>query len=132
MHVTNTLPSTAGFTLIEFIIIIAMVAIAIVPLANMFLQGVSGTFSSDVITIANGLAQEKMEEYREQEFSSLSSSSGAFVSPFDDYSYTVDIEYGNADFSPSASATDYRLITVTVGHDSGESVSLTTVTADKS
>lgn len=126
----NLVNSRAGFTLIEFIMLIVVVGIALVPMINMFLQGVVGSADSEVATIINELAKGKMEETKQAAFSSVAGSSGTFSSPFEAYSFQVAVEYVDANFNASGSATPYKKIVVKVSHSSGTSLSLVTIMSD--
>jgi len=124
----------SGFSLIEMIMVITLVVIAIIPVINMYIQGVTGTETSEIAIAAPSLAQEKMEETQQLGFSGITvgTSSGTFAAPFDDYSYTLDVGYVTGSFTGSAGATSYKKVDVTVGHVSGSTFVLTTVISDHS
>ena len=51
-----------GFTLLEVMVAIAVIAIALVPLLRLHLLSLDATMHAQDLTIAVGLAQEKMAE----------------------------------------------------------------------
>jgi Tfp pilus assembly protein PilV len=118
-----------GFTLIEFIMIIVITGIAIVPITSMILQGVKGSVDSDVASKTHALAQWKMEETKQLSFSSISASSGTFSAPFTDYNYTVNVGYVDGNFNTTGSSL-YKKVDITVQCVSGYSLTLTTVISD--
>ena len=122
---------SSGFTLIELIMIIVILSIAFVPITSMILQGVRGSVDADISAKTLALAQKKMEETRQLEFSAVSTSSGNFSSPFADYSYNVGLEYVDKNFNTTVSS-KYKKIAVTVQYVSGYSLTLTTVISDHS
>lgn len=117
---------SSGFTLIELIMIIVILAIAFVPLSSMILQGVKGSIDSDVSAKSLALATQKMEETKQLPFSSVSDSSGSFSSPFSDYSYSVSVSDVDEDFKTSSPGL-YKKIDVMVQNTSGYTLKLTTV-----
>ncbi len=122
---------SAGFTLIELIMIIVILSIAIVPITNMILQGVKGSVDTDISAKTLALAQQKMEETKQLDFSALSTSSGNFSSPFNNFTYNINLEYVDKNFNTTGSS-QYKKVTVTVQYVSGYSLTLTTITSDHS
>ncbi len=55
-------PAAAGFTLLEVMVAVAVIAIALVPLLRLHLLSLDATMYAQDLTIAVGLAQEKMAE----------------------------------------------------------------------
>jgi len=123
----NLLSPVGGMTLIEIVLVIVLVSIAIVPLCTMYAQGVRGAIEMDYGTVANCLAAEKIEEIKTLAFASVGNSSGSFPAPFNDYAFSITVQYVNADFTVSAGSTNYKRVTVTVTHPSGINLALTTV-----
>jgi len=123
-----------GFSLIEFIIIVVLVSIALVPIMNMYVQGVRGSDVSDVAAIAGNLAQLKMEQGEQTPFGLLGSmtlsSGGAGMEGYSDYNFQINLSYVDGSFAPAGGTTSYRKVTVIITHTSGASVTLTTVKAN--
>lgn len=55
-------PRTGGFTLLEVMVAVAVIAIALVPLLRLHLLSLDATLHAQDLTIAVGLAQDKMSE----------------------------------------------------------------------
>ena len=55
-------PAAAGFTLLEVMVAVAVIAIALVPLLRLHLLSLDATLHAQDLTIAVGLAQAKMAE----------------------------------------------------------------------
>jgi len=55
-------PNSAGFTLLEVMVAVAVIAIALVPLLRLHLLSLDATLYAQDLTIAVGLAQDKMAE----------------------------------------------------------------------
>lgn len=56
--------SDAGFTIVELMVALVVLAVGLLPLFGMFGQGMSGIHRGGVTTIANQLAQEEIESVR--------------------------------------------------------------------
>ncbi len=55
-------PDAAGFTLLEVMVAVAVIAIALIPLLRLHLLSLDATIYAQDLTIAVGLAQAKMSE----------------------------------------------------------------------
>ncbi len=55
-------PATSGFTLLEVMVAVAVIAIALIPLLRLHLLSLDATVYAQDLSIAVGLAQEKMAE----------------------------------------------------------------------
>lgn len=60
----KTILNDQGFSLIELVLAISMLALILVLFLNLFLRGYSSTVKAKRMTIATILAQEKIEELR--------------------------------------------------------------------
>ena len=99
------IPRNKGFTLLEVIIAVAIIAIALTTLLGSQSQSVSFANSAKFETMAALLAQSKMSEIVIQEADSLSSDSGDFG---DDYpGYAWDITVSNISLEVGDAISDY-------------------------
>ena len=84
-------PRNKGFTLLEVIIAVAIIAIALTTLLGSQSQSVSFANSAKFETMAALLAQSKMSEIVIQEADSLSSDSGDFGDDYPGYAWDVTV-----------------------------------------
>jgi len=84
-------PRKGGFTLLEVMIAMAILAITLVVVFQSQSQSVSMKGSSKAMTTLTLLAQSKMAEFESAEFSRVESSSGEFGPDFPDYSWTCTV-----------------------------------------
>jgi general secretion pathway protein I len=80
-----------GFTLLEVMIAVALIAIALVTLLGSQSQSVSFANSAKFETMAALLAQSKMSEITIQDADSLSSDSGSFGEDYPGYSWEATV-----------------------------------------
>lgn len=110
-----------GFSIIELVISIVVVSICIIPISLLYQEAMRGSIETNVLTVANALAEGELEENLQLGFSGVSDvASTAFSEPFDDYSYQVTVHYVNAsdlETSVDPTVTDYRTVEVQVSHD---------------
>ena len=88
---THGQSSTQGFTLLEVMIAVAVLAIALVSLLGSQSQTISVATDARFNTIAALLAQEKMAEIRLQDFEQVESESGIFEEGFSDFSWSTEV-----------------------------------------
>lgn len=114
-----------GFTLIELIMSVIIISICIIPVAVMFQQAMHGSVEAKVLTVANALAEEKMEEILRLGYANVTNQSGTFTG-FSDYSFQVTVNYANSSDlnTPVANATGYRSVEVGVAHGGIQPVAL--------
>lgn len=124
----NRKDNEQGWSLVEIVVVILVAAIILPALILPFVEGVRGL---DIPVISGNLtflAQEEMEKrvvcFSYQSVNEWSNS--VFSAPFATYSSSCNI--ADASFGPVVS--DVLQITVTVTHDSGQSLSLVTVKTD--
>ena len=117
--------TSGGFTLLELLITIVLLAMGVVPLIWAMAEGIRADKSIDRRVIALGLAQEKIEAVRNTAFASVAAEARAALdAPFEAYSREVEV-----------SSTDPKQVTVTVDWDfEGETLELvlTTLVANRS
>lgn len=80
-----------GFTLLEVMIAVAVLAIALVSLLGSQSQTISVATDARFDTIAALLAQEKVAEIRLQDFEQVESDSGAFEEGFTEFSWSTEV-----------------------------------------
>jgi general secretion pathway protein I len=83
--------SSAGFTLLEVMIAVALIAIALVTLIGAQAQSVSIATGSRFETMASLLAQWKLTELSLQEFEQLTGSAGNFGEEYPHFSWKSEI-----------------------------------------
>ena len=99
----KTLRSSSGFTLLEVMVAVAIIAIALVAALGSQSQGVSLATEAKFITTSVFLAQGKMAEFEIMEPDDLGSESGDFGEDFPGYRWEVEID--DVDFDTNK---DYR------------------------
>jgi hypothetical protein len=106
-----------GFTLIEVVLIIVMVAIFMSAIGIPLLNSLRESDLPEIATIAYFLGLEKLEELSPQTTGSISAEARAAVSGYGDYEREVAIEDVNCDdLSTPQAGSGCRKITVTVYH----------------
>lgn len=109
-----------GFTLVE--LVIAMVIIAIIMYAAIAIFVASGArgVNVEVFTVAQSLAEDKLEQAMAQDFGDATDEAEAnFSGDLNQYSYEIVMDFvsGEALDTPVASPTDYKKIRVVIRHD---------------
>jgi general secretion pathway protein I len=83
--------TTKGFTLLEVMIAVALIAVALVTLLGSQSQSVSYANSAKFETMASLLAQSKMSEILIQDADALSGDSGDFGGDYQGYAWEVKV-----------------------------------------
>jgi len=108
-----------GFTLIEVVISMVVIAIIMYAVIAVFITaGVRGV-NVEVFTVAQSLAEGKMEETMALPYALIQPAAGDFDVDLSAYHYQVEVEYANADnfdIHAPAPETPYRWIQVTITH----------------
>lgn len=94
---SQTASSHNGFTLLEVMIAVAIIAMTFVSMLASQSQSLSIAAISRFETTAALLAQQKMTELQLEEFDELSSDSGSFDDEFADYSWQTQVKELNED-----------------------------------
>ncbi len=102
----------SGFTLIEIMIAIAVIAIGIFGVMSLMITVMKGNTLSERVTAATTIAQDKMEDFKRMDYDSVVDGSGTNTD------YDVDF-YWEADVEDDTPATDTKTITVDVYWGSG-------------
>ena len=108
-----------GFTLVE--LVVAMVVIAIVMYAAIAIFITSGAkgVNVEVFTVAQSLAEGKLEEAMARNFGDITLESETnFTGDLSSYSYEIVVDYVSAEAldTPVASVTEYKKIQVKIRH----------------
>ena len=123
-----------GFTLVE--LVIAMVIIAIIMYAAIAIFVASGArgVNVEVFTVAQSLAEDKLEQAMAQDFDDATDEAEAnFSGDLNQYSYEIVMDFvsGEALDTVVGSPTDYKRIRVSIRHDLlGAPTSLESIRAD--
>ncbi len=96
-----------GFTLIEIMIAIAIIAIGIFGVMSLIITVMKGNTLSKRVTTATTIAQDKMEDFKRMDYASVVDGSDTNTDYDTDYYWEADVE----DDTP---ATDTKTITVDV------------------
>ena len=96
----DVLEGDRGFTLLEVMLTLALVATGTVACAELFHRAQAGNTDGEATLIATGLAQRRLEELRNTSYASLANESAATVSSPSGYSQftrsvTVTTPYAN-------------------------------------
>lgn len=109
-----------GMTLLELVLSIIIIAMCVLPLSVIYTQVLAKIYKSRVMTIASGLAEEKMDQATAKGYSGVvNESSTNFSSPFSSYSSQVVVNYVNAadlNTSVDPTVTEYKRVEVRVVH----------------
>jgi type II secretory pathway pseudopilin PulG len=109
--------NTAGFTLVEVVLIIVMVSIFMSAIMLPFIGSIRESDVPEVASIAYFLALEKLEELGAETTGSITAESRSAVSGYSDYEREVVVEDVKcSDLSTSQAGSGCRKITVTVYH----------------
>ncbi len=119
-----------GFTLLEVMVAVAIVAIALSAVYKLYSQAFSMNQSARFYTTATLLAETKLAELATQSPRDLGSDAGGFEDEFSDYSWQVTVTEVEAE-EITLSQQSLRQIDIVITHDQqGESFSLRTYRFD--
>jgi general secretion pathway protein I len=114
-----------GFTLIEVLVALAVLAIALVSIFKLQGQTLQMSAKARFLTVAPHLAQAKLAEMETQNIDDIADGSGAFSDEHSDYGWTVAVEEIPTDLITDK---NYHLIriNVTITQSDGDSYQLRT------
>ena len=122
--------SQTGFTLLEVMVAVAIIAITFVSLLGSQSQSISIAEISRFETNAAMLAREKLTELQLEGFDALSNTSGVFEDAFADFSWQVDVRELNEDETGIAGTEEilkFVILTVSRGDNEQQTFSLRSV-----
>ncbi|XOF32910.1 MAG: prepilin-type N-terminal cleavage/methylation domain-containing protein [Candidatus Electrothrix sp. YB6] len=90
-HIDMPQSLQSGFTLLEVMIAVAVIAMSLVALLGSQSQSISIASISRFETTASMLARQKLAELQIEDFEELSNGSGAFEDDFADYSWQTEV-----------------------------------------
>lgn len=131
----------AGFTLIELVVVLIVLSLGLTTLLLMLRQATYNNTTSQYLTIACDLAQERIEQIISDRknplrgFSYIVNANYPAESPvtdFSTYSRSVNIYYVDlgALNTPAAGSTNYKRVAVTISGPGGGDVTLVTLVTD--
>lgn len=119
-----------GFTLLEVMVAVAIVAIALSAVYKLYSQAFNMNQSARFYTTATLLAESKLAELATQPPSDLGSDAGAFEDDYSDYSWQVTVTEIEAE-DLALSQQHLRQIDITITHEAqGEAFSMRTFRFD--
>ncbi len=123
-----------GYTLIELIISIAIIAVCVAGIASVYQNVLARGVRGKTITTAIALAEEKADEVLRLGFSGIGNDGPAdFPSPFGDYSYqivVINVQPPDLDTSVGSTDTGYKKVTVNVSHNPAGTYSISSLLTD--
>ena len=108
---------TRGFTLMEVLVALAVLAIALTSIYKMQGRTIMMSSKARFLTIAPLLARSKLAEIESSEFKDISNDSGVFGEAYPDYTWTLSVEA-----LPTELITDdhYHLVRINVQISQGD------------
>lgn len=119
MQVFSKLKGRAGFTLLEIMVAISLMAIVLVTVFNMHLQTINMNSFVKFDTIAPMLAQKKMAEIEKDVLKDSTGDSGEFGDKYPGFTWLVSVE-GIESEALGEVAGDVRKIDITVSFNNDE------------
>ena len=118
---TKTYRSSTGFTLLEIMVAISIIAIVLVTVYRMQAQTISMNFISRFYTVAPVLAKKVLTQNETKTIDELADDSGDFGKEFSDYKWQVSVKEVESD-ALGEIAKDLKQIEVTVSLNEDEDV----------
>lgn len=118
---TKTYRSSTGFTLLEIMVAISIIAIVLVTVYRMHAQTISMNFISRFYTVAPVLAKKVLTQNETKTIDELADDSGDFGKEFSDYKWQVSVKEVESD-ALGEIAKDLKQIEVTVSLNEDEDV----------
>lgn len=91
-HMFSRDDHTRGFTLMEVLVALAVLAIALTSIYKMQGRTILMSSKARFLTIAPQLAQSKLAEIERNEFKDISNDSGVFGEAYPNYAWTLSVE----------------------------------------
>ena len=112
-------PCRAGFTLLETMVAVSIIAIALVSIYQLHIRTISMNIDATFYSVAPLLAQKKLAEVEQSPLRDVTDDSGDFGDDFPGYTYKIAIGNIEADILGTV-AEDMKTIDVTVGFNDNE------------
>ena len=110
-----------GFALVEIVIVIVLISGSMLVFLEALSQAKSYQVRSEVVTIQSLLLNSKTNQIRANGFNSVPISHGFIPSAdYPNYLFSVNTVYVNSNLNQSQSATNYKKVSLTIKHNSGE------------
>jgi len=123
----------SGFTLIELVIAITIIAVSFTTIINIFINTSNNHRQAYATTIATHLLHKKMEQTIYLPFNSITlevgTTTGTFEVPFQNYYYKKTITFLASDFTTSAGTTYLKKVSIKVWNPNNTMGSIEAVTA---
>ncbi|KPJ65671.1 hypothetical protein AMJ44_09695 [candidate division WOR-1 bacterium DG_54_3] len=110
-----------GFTLVELVVSVVVIAIIMYAVIAIFITSGAKGVNVEVFTVAQALAESKLEQAMALDFADVASESETnFSGDLSDYSYEIVVNYVSVEALDAAVgyATDYKKIQVKIRHSS--------------
>ena len=116
---TGNLQSDYGFTLLEIMVAVSIIAIVLVSIYKMQAQTISINYEARFYATAPLLAQSKMAEQETKSLEDLTSDSGNFGDDFPGYTWSMDVDDVDSE-ALGNTAKDLKKIDVTISLNNDE------------
>ncbi|MBM3244268.1 MAG: prepilin-type N-terminal cleavage/methylation domain-containing protein [Candidatus Omnitrophica bacterium] len=119
-----------GFTLIETVIVIIVLAITLTPFSVLTTNVISRNVRSQGTATAVSLAEQEMERVTALRFSlAVDEAAASFSAPFNGFTKEIIVDYVNSGSlnTPVAGPTDYKRVQVKVTSATADTITLTTL-----
>ncbi|MCX5710064.1 MAG: type II secretion system protein [Candidatus Omnitrophica bacterium] len=124
---------SSGFTLIEAVIVIAVMGIVLVPFTILVVNVMSQNAYSQAQSTAVALGEGELERVTGTRFSSVAAEAAtAFAAPFNNFTHQVVVDYVNSGALNTAvvGPTDYKRVQIKINSPVSGTITLTTLVAD--
>tara|TARA_Y100001970_G_scaffold293890_1_gene444330 strand:+ start:550 stop:942 length:393 start_codon:yes stop_codon:yes gene_type:complete len=110
-----------GFALVEIVIVIVLISGSMLVFLEALGQAKSYQVRSEVVTIQSLLLNSKTNQIRANGFNNVPISHGFITSAdYPNYLFSVNTAYVNSNLNQSPTATNYKKVSLTIKHNSGE------------
>ena len=115
----STLSPHAGFTLLETMVAVAIIAIVLVSIFQLHIRTISMNIDTKFYSVATLLAQKKISELEQLPLREVTDDSGDFGDDFPGYTYRISIGNVETDLLGSI-AEDIKKIDISIGFNNDE------------
>ena len=110
----------SGFTMVELVITVVVIAIVMYAVIAIFITSGFKGVNVDVFTVAQSLAEDKLEEAMAQTFDDVTDEAETnFTGELEDYSFEIGVDYVTSEALDTVVAypTDYKRVQIMIRHD---------------